>query len=88
MPGDQFRLADTGSRWRILINGKILTNAQSVPYEISENGYSVLSLYERDYRGMIPPNDYLILGNLPTGSLDSSQFGLIDKSDILGRVLR
>ena len=36
----------------------------------------------------IPPNTYLILGNLPNGSTDSTRFGLVDKSDIIGKVER
>ena len=47
----------------------------------------MLSLYENDYKGMIPSKAYLILGNLSGGSLDASRFGLIDRSDILGKVL-
>jgi type IV secretory pathway protease TraF len=46
----------------------------------------MLSLYEDDCSEGIPQNTYLILGNLTSGSLDSSRFGLIDKSDILGKV--
>jgi type IV secretory pathway protease TraF len=45
----------------------------------------MLSLYEKDYKGIIPQNTYLILGDQPSGSVDSSVFGLVDKSDILGK---
>jgi len=48
----------------------------------------MLSLYERDYKGVIPKNAYLILGNLVEGSLDSSRFGLVGKSDFLGKVVK
>jgi type IV secretory pathway protease TraF len=53
---------------------------------LDERGYRVLSLYEKDYKGIIPEDAYLILGNLPQGSLDSSHFGLVGKKDILGKV--
>jgi len=36
-------------------------------------------------KGIIPENSYLILGNLVSGSIDSTTFGLIDKGDILGK---
>lgn len=85
--GDKFQLelAESGDR-HILINGEILKNSQNQPYVLNEKGYRMLSLYEKDYKGIIPQNAYLILGNLSNGSLDSSRFGLIDKSDILGKV--
>jgi hypothetical protein len=35
---------------------------------------------------VIPKDAYLILGNLPNGTIDSSAFGLVAKTDILGRV--
>jgi type IV secretory pathway protease TraF len=46
----------------------------------------MLSLYEKDYKGVIPENAYLLLGNLIFGSLDSTHFGLIDKSGIVAKV--
>jgi type IV secretory pathway protease TraF len=63
-----------------------LKNSQNQPYILDERGYRVLSLYEKDYKGIIPEDAYLILGNLPQGSLDSSHFGLVGKKDILGKV--
>ena len=46
----------------------------------------MLSLYERDYQGKIPEDAYLVLGDNINGSLDSRNFGLIGKQDILGKV--
>jgi signal peptidase I len=76
IPGDKFSLKKTNNGWYILINGKILKNSQNQPYILDERGYRVLSLYEKDYKGIIPEDAYLILGNLPQGSLDSSHFFL------------
>ncbi len=84
--GDKFELQKTENDWHILINGEIVRNSQNQPYVFGNGGYKMLSLYERDYKGVIPENAYLILGNLASGSLDSTYFGLIDKSDILGKV--
>jgi signal peptidase I len=86
IPGDKFSLKKTNNGWYILINGEILKNSQNQPYILDERGYRVLSLYEKDYKGIIPEDAYLILGNLPQGSLDSSHFGLVGKKDILGKV--
>ena len=47
----------------------------------------MISLYIKDYKGIIPPDTYLILGDNPFGTYDSTRFGLIDKSNIVGKVL-
>jgi len=88
IPGDKFSLVKSSndSDWNILINRQIVKNSQDQPYLIGQSGYRMLSLYERDYKGIIPENAYLLLGNKAFGSLDSTRFGLIDKSDILGKV--
>ncbi len=85
LPGDKFNLKETDFGWNILINNQILKNSESKPYLVSGNKYKMLSLYEKDFKGVIPDNAYLILGNLTGGSLDSTQFGLIDKSTLLGK---
>jgi signal peptidase I len=86
IPGDKFSLKKTSNGWYILINGEILKNSENQPYILDDQGYRLLSLYEKDYKGIIPEDAYLILGNLPQGSLDSSHFGLVGKKDILGKV--
>jgi len=41
----------------------------------------MLSLYE----GIIPEGAYLIFGNLVTGTLDSTQYGLVSIEGIIGK---
>ena len=86
VPGDTFHLVKEGNVWQLIVNGKVLTNTQGIKYQLDEQAHRMLSLYENDYRGVIPPGALLILGNSPEGSLDSTRFGLVDKSDILGKV--
>ena len=86
IPGDLFHLQKTESGYNILINGEIVKNSQSEPYLLGESGYRMLSLYENDYKDVIPANAYLLLGNIASGSLDSTHFGLIGKDDITGKV--
>ncbi len=88
LPGDRFHLQKTNGGWNVLINGGILRNSQNQSYLLDESGYRVLSLYERDYSGAIPAGSYLILGNLASGSLDSSRFGLVDKGGIIGKAVQ
>ena len=86
LPGDTFHLEKNNMGWNILINNKIVKNSQDEPYLLSEKKSKMLALYESDYQGVIPENSFLILGNLVSGSLDSTRFGLIDKSNTLGKV--
>ena len=88
LPGDSYELEETGpGEWHILINDQILKNSEDKQYSISDNRYKMLSLYEDDCQNGIPQNTYLLLGNLASGSQDSTRFGLVDKSDILGKVI-
>jgi len=84
--GDKFELRKTGSGWNIIVNNQIVKNSESEPYLISGNAYKMLFLYEKDYKGVIPENAYLLLGNRVSGSVDSTTFGLVDKSGIVAKV--
>jgi len=88
IPGDRFSFQKTKNGYYLLINGKILKNSKNEPCILNERSHKLLSLYERDYKGVIPQDAYLILGNLTSGSLDSTHFGLVGKSDILGKVVK
>ncbi len=87
LPDDKFQLARVGRGWQIFINGKAVQNSKAETYLVDERGHRMLSLYEKDYHGIIPPQAYMLMGNLENGSLDSTRFGLIHESDILGKVL-
>ena len=90
LPGDSFSLnaSEEGFSWNLFINGEIAANSENQPYTLNENEHNMLSLYERDYHGVAPESSYLILGNMASGSVDSTVFGLVHKSDILGKVER
>jgi len=84
--GDKFELRKSDGGWNIIVNNEIIRNSEDKLYLISGNAYKMLSLYERDYKGVIPENAYLLLGNNTSGSVDSTTFGLIDKSGIIAKV--
>jgi signal peptidase I len=87
--GDSFALQPISSgKYYIVINGQLAQNSDGQPYVIGQDQYEMLSLYVRDFRGAIPRNALLIMGNLPGGSSDSSVFGLVDKGDLIGKVTR
>jgi len=85
IPGDSFHLVkNTQGEYNLIINGKIVVNSQNMPYVFNDR---MLSLYENDYQGVIPPNTYLLLGDQANGSVDSGAFGLVDKSNIIGKAI-
>jgi len=90
IPGDSFGFKKVGlkNEWNIQVNNDIIKNSEGTPYVLAKPNYDLLNLYVKDYNGIIPTGSYLILGNLPQGSLDSTRFGLVHKDDILGKVIK
>lgn len=86
IPGDNFFLKKKNGSWQVYVNGKILLNSEGMVYDLDINRAKMLALYEKDYNRIIPNNAYLILGNITSGSRDSTQFGLISKEKIIGKV--
>jgi len=86
IPNDSFHLKKVKNGWQILVNGEVLKNSEGKAYLLNEQRKKMLFLYEKDYNGIIPENAYLVLGNLPEGSMDSTRFGLIGKSSIIAKV--
>lgn len=89
VPGDSFGFKDLGDGGALLlINGDVLENSVGRPYEFTGRRKRMLALYARDYKGVIPPDSYLLLGDAAEGSLDSGRFGLVDKEVIIGKAMR
>lgn len=88
MPGDRFELEQADGGWYIKLNGKRLVNSQGEPYRLTDAQIRVLELYAKDYQGIIPSGAYLLFGNIATGSLDSTRFGLVSGRDITAKVVK
>ncbi|MFA6550995.1 MAG: signal peptidase I [Patescibacteria group bacterium] len=87
LPGDRFNLQkNERGNYNILINAKIITTSANQPYVLQAGTQKMLELYVNDYKGVIPPDTYLIFGNIATGSLDSTRFGLVGKEGIIGKI--
>lgn len=89
IPGDTLALESGESdAWYLVINGERVHDAAGKFYILDASQARMISLYVRDYGGVIPAESYLLLGSASAASLDSRQFGLAAKADILGRVRR
>ena len=65
------------------INGDILTTSECIPYHIES---PLLALIAQS-SAIIPPDSYLILGNIAPGTWDSSKFWLISGDQLVGKVI-
>ena len=88
IPGDQFNVMKTPEGNRILINGQVARNSTGVPYSLSQNRYNFLQLYTRQYPSGIPPESYILLGDIPGGSVDSILFGFIPHEKLIGKIIK
>jgi len=85
VPGDVWKLQSTDKGNLIVVNGQPLENSKGQEYIISDEKSAMLALYTKDYP-KIPDKTYLLLGNDPQGTLDSTKFGLVGLQDIVGKV--
>ncbi len=83
IPGDRVALVSDGGVHRIAVNGAVLTTNRGEPYVLNEERTKTFPLY---FRGILPENQFLVLGNVPSGSFDGTAFGPILYSAILGKV--
>lgn len=79
VPGDKWRFADGF----IYVNGKVLENSRGEQYNIRSE---ILDLSAKNHP-VIPENNYLLLGDLPSGSIDSGRFGLVSANQIIGALI-
>lgn len=86
--GDKIELVKNGGSWNIDINGEPLKTTVGIPYAINESVFNVFSRYVDGVNGVLPTDTYMILGNLPAGSIDSTHFGFVRKQSLIGKVLR
>jgi signal peptidase I len=88
IPGDRLVLRQVSQQGvSLFINNQPVINSVGELYQFNEQRAKLLTLYIRDFQGLIPSDSYLILGNLERGTLDSSIFGFIAAQDVLGKVL-
>ena len=84
VPGDHFDLKADGGRWNLLLNGAPARNAEGLPYRLAHGRDYMLRLYIQGTGGVIPPDNWLVMGDNPAGTDDSSRYGLIPRAAVLG----
>lgn len=80
LPGDRVAMRDGN----MMINGAASRNSQGEKYRLSAPRAAMIELYAHDYSGVIPRDHYLVMGEDPAGTTDSSRFGLIGREKIVG----
>lgn len=89
VPGDRFALEERPDGTALLlVNGAVLENSAGRPYEFTGRRKRMLAIYARDYKGVLPQDSYLLLGDAVEGSLDSGRFGLAAREALAGKALR
>lgn len=88
VPGDTVALQERATGTALLVDGEELQNSEGEPYRFNAGRTAMLRLYVDQYTNGVPADTYLLLGNVPAGSFDSSQFGFVNKADFVGIATR
>ena len=83
LPGDT--LAVRGGS--VYVNDTLLHNTEGAAYQLSAGRAAMIELYAHDFGGIIPLDTFLVLGENPAGTTDSTCFGLLPRAAIIGRVI-
>ncbi len=88
LPGDRIALRAGPAGVRLLVNGRPLTTPGGAPYAFRGGRERMLRLYVEQFGGALPPGTFFVFGTERGGSLDSSRFGPVLRSELAGRVRR
>lgn len=85
--GDRFKLLKKNSGCHLKINELTVKNTHRENHLFPKSSCKMFSLYIFDYKGLVPENAALILGDNLEESKDASSFGLISLKQIKGKVI-
>lgn len=89
LPGDTWDVIQKpNGHFSVLINNEILKNPVGVEYSFSPEKVKILQMQIKITKKIIPEGTYLVFGANPSGTTDSSVFGLIETEQILGKAYR
>lgn len=91
IPGDTIHVRHEGNDdalgWQVVVNDSLIQNSENIPYSFSRERIAHIQNDAQGYGGVIPENYYLVLGDNPQGTLDSTISGLFSKETIVAKVL-
>ncbi len=79
LPGDRFGVGDDGT---LRVDGQAAKTLGGMPYRLEAGRRGMIALYARDYNGVIPADTFLVMGEQPGGTTDSSRIGLVHRDDL------
>ena len=83
--GDKFKQTKNKYCKNLYINKKIQKNSKNQEYCFSS---SMLEVFQDSYFGVVPKNHVIVLGEVVSGSDDSSRFGLLPIQTIIGKIVK
>lgn len=92
IPGDTLALEEQADgSFHIIVNSEVIKNSEAKPYGLTYAKSRMINLYAQEYKekydSKIPDDLYLVLGNQTNGTQDSTQFGLVSREHILGKIV-
>ncbi len=88
VPDDKIALVPSAGAFTLNVNGVPLLTPKGQPYAFSGKAFAMLKLYVESFKGVMPAGTYFVFGTEPAGSYDSSRFGPVTTSALLGRVTK
>lgn len=87
LPGDTFSLRPLApGAFALYVNEVPLKTPHGHEFSFSGKALKMLRLYEQSFGGRMPAHTYFVFGTNNHGSFDSSRFGPVVHSSLLGRV--
>ena len=83
IPGNILTTVDSGTGFILTLNSKQVNLANDTPLVYPSYKRAIFDMYQ----WILSANSYLVLGNNPDESYDSSRFGLISGEQIIGKVI-
>ena len=88
VPGDRFELkGDENAGAEFLVNGKAIKNFEGKYYRFKAQAFKMLKLYESEFKYILPKEMYFVFGTSGNNSKDSTKFGPVPRSEIIGKLV-
>lgn len=86
--GDKISTPIDGKGFHFAVNGTPIKTPSGAPHFFMGKRAKMLQMYVKNYSGQVPVDTYFVFGTATSGSLDSASFGPIQRSSMLGIVVK